>query len=136
VSLDRDRRIATLGEANQRRSAASLQRCETAIAALTHDGQRITVNAVARRAGVSRSFIYAHNQLLARIRALADAEPRLRAPSVTARASDESLRRRLADALDRIRDLTAERDALRNERETLLGENRELRRAAREQKPH
>ena len=130
MTADREQRTAVLLEANRRKTITSVERSRAAIAALAQEGQQVTINAVSRRSGVSRSFLYAHEHLLAEIRALADVEPRLRTPSLTARGSDESLRRRLADALGRIRELTAECDALRNERETLLGEIRELRRAS------
>jgi hypothetical protein len=108
-----------------------MRRARTAVAELISQGSRVTVHGVAVRGGVSRSFIYSTPELLAEIRQHAGNDRRLVVPAVNARASEGSLHARLSDALDRIRELKGENEALRVEREVLLGQNRELRREAR-----
>lgn len=98
---------------------------------MQRSGERINVHGVARRAGVSRSFIYNSPALHAEVHRLADNEPRLISRGSAQRSSDDSLRARLADALERIVSLTDEVAQLVAERENLLGEIRELRRGDR-----
>jgi hypothetical protein len=51
------------------------QRVLTALVAAANDGEEITVSGVARRAGVDRTFLYRHRDLLDRVHA-AEAQPR------------------------------------------------------------
>ncbi len=73
------------------RHADSARRRQRVLAALdrrTADGAQISVSAIARAAGVDRSFLYRHRDLLEKIHALA-AEPRPRPASAPARRSPE-----------------------------------------------
>ncbi|MEO6703795.1 MAG: hypothetical protein ABI140_03275 [Jatrophihabitantaceae bacterium] len=62
------------------RSTEARARIEKALRALRKEQQPININAVARRAGVTRKTIYHHTDLAERIRALATGRP---APAVT-----------------------------------------------------
>lgn len=124
---ERDVRLARLQLANDERRADRRERVEVSLEAMARRGDPINVHAVARHAGVSRSFVYAHDDILTRIRKLQGDAGLVRTRARTP-ASDASLRRRLADALDRVGALTVERDDLRRQIEALVGENRRLRR--------
>ena len=123
---EREARLERLQLANDARRADRRERVEVSLEAMARRGDPINVHAVALHAGVSRSFVYAHDDILTRIRKLQGEAGLVRARARTP-ASDASLRRRLSDALDRITYLTAERDDLRQQVETLVGENRRLR---------
>ena len=113
--------------------AAARQRAEQtrerAIAAprrVDATGQRITFDALARRADVSRSRLYTQDDLRAEIE-------RLRRPASTAsttpppqqrRASEPSLLRHLETATARIRSLEADNQQLRDAVARALGERR------------
>ena len=85
------------------------------------------MHGVAARAGVARSFIYSHPALLADIRDLGGPSNRLKTPVAQTRATEDSLRNRLADALDRIDELEGRLVSMTDERERLLGELRSTR---------
>jgi hypothetical protein len=89
-------------------------------------GTRISFEAVADRAGVSRSWLYSQPDIkdeIARIRALG--RPRHDpAPPVRQRASTDSLRQRLDLALRRNRELADENQRLRRQLEQALGQLR------------
>jgi len=66
------------------RHADSARRRQRVLAALdrrTADGAQISVSAIARAAGVDRSFLYRHRDLLAQIHALAAEPPATSAPA-------------------------------------------------------
>lgn len=128
MSTSDDSRLSALRAANDRRTIDAAQKAVDAIVRLTEGGVRVTIHSVARESGVSRSYIYSHPAILAEIAKYADGDGRLAQPRLTARASDPSLRTRLADALERISALVQERDQLMRERERLLAEIRDLRR--------
>ncbi|MCV7036250.1 transposase, partial [Mycobacterium heckeshornense] len=82
---------------------------------------------VADAAGVSRSWLYAQNDVkdeIQRLRARNQPRP---TPTIPARqqASDQSLRQRLDIALCRNRELTDENQRLRRQLAVVLGQNRE-----------
>lgn len=131
MNLTKQARVATLQEANKRKSVAAVRRAEAAARELCEAGSAVNVHAVAAHAGVARSFIYTRPDLLEVIRELGASTARLRVQRTTTRASDASLRTRLADALDRQRELAAELVTVKVERERLLQEVRELRRQLR-----
>jgi Family of unknown function (DUF6262) len=90
-------------------------------------GQRITFDAVSREAGVSRSWLYAQEDLRAeieRLRARHPATPPATVPPQRQRASDSSLLRRLEAATTRIRRLEADNQHLRDALARALGERR------------
>jgi hypothetical protein len=93
---------------------------------MDNTGQPITIEAVARQAGVSRSWIYKQPDLRAEIARLRDrARPGTR-PLVPdrQRASDASLLRRVELAARRIRELETDNKRLRQALAEALGERR------------
>ena len=116
-----------LTDANRAKTARATADVLKALEELVAEGSVVNIHAVHRRAGVARGFIYGNPELAAMIRSQ-EHEPRLRQPpALAARSSDASLRTRLADALDRIRDLSAECNELRKQNSALLAANRDLR---------
>ncbi|BCO36233.1 DUF6262 family protein [Mycobacterium heckeshornense] len=94
---------------------------------LDRTGTPITFSTVADAAGVSRSWLYAQNDVkdeIQRLRARNQPRP---TPTIPARqqASDQSLRQRLDIALCRNRELTDENQRLRRQLAVVLGQNRE-----------
>jgi hypothetical protein len=90
-------------------------------------GQRVTFDAVAREAGVSRSWLYSQDDLKAEIERLRSRHPAgqsARVPPQRQRASDASLLRRLEAATARIRKLEADNQHLRDGLARALGERR------------
>lgn len=85
---------AYLRAASRRRSEAARQRTLEAIASLVAEGQTVTPTLVAKRAGVSRQWLYAFDQALAAIRGAPVAALRKAAPG-SQRASPASLQRRI-----------------------------------------
>jgi len=113
-------------QANQRRSKRA--QVVDAIGRLDKRGARITFAAVAEEAGVDRSWLYSHEDLAAEIKRLRDEtrgplEPRPQRE----RASDASLRVRLAAAQQASDDLRAEIRHLREENRALRDEISRLR---------
>ncbi|SRR5712692_9858606 len=114
-------------QAAQRRAQQTRQRAVTALRRMDATGQRITFDTVAREAGVSRSWLYAHDDLRAeieRLRRRNPAAPSAPVPPQRQRASDSSLLRRLEAATGRIRDLEAGNQQLRDALARALGERR------------
>lgn len=93
---------------------------------LDHAGTPVTFEAVARTAGVSRSWLYAHPDIRAEIERLRDATRRAPSPPIPAgqRASDASLLARLETTLERNRKLTADNQHLRRRLAQALGQRR------------
>ena len=89
-------------------------------------GQRINFDAVAREAGISRSWLYAQDDLRAEIERLRQRHPAASPapPPQRQRASDPSLLRRLEAATARIRHLEADNQQLRDALAQALGERR------------
>ncbi|MDX3635650.1 DUF6262 family protein [Streptomyces europaeiscabiei] len=65
-----DRRIAALRQAAQNKHQLAVQRAEAGIRRLVKRGEEINFRAVARAAGVSLDFLYAHTDLRKRIETL------------------------------------------------------------------
>jgi hypothetical protein len=94
---------------------------------LDQAGTTITFEAVADRAGVSRSWLYTQPDLkdeIRRLRAIRHQTPTDTTPS-TQRASDASLRQRLDIATRRNRELAEENQRLRRQLAHALGQLRE-----------
>lgn len=107
-------------EQTRRRAVAALRRLDTT-------GKPVTFDAVAREAGVSRSWLYAQTDLrseIERLRARHQAQPPSPAPPQRQRASDSSLLRRLEAATERIRRLERDNHELRDALARALGEHR------------
>jgi uncharacterized protein DUF6262 len=115
-----------LAHAAARRASDAEARARRALAELDRADEQITFAAVARRAHVSRQFLYNHHALRGEI-----AERRTSpAPSPSAspeRASENSLRTRLRAALEDNQRLRTELTRLRTELAIAHGRNRELR---------
>lgn len=104
-----------LTELARQRHRDSLHRAEQALVQLADTGEPVTVARLANRAGVSRSWIYTQPELREQIQQLQ--QQRVGAHHVqgtVTRASDESLRRRLALAHQRITELRTENQELRD----------------------
>lgn len=110
--------------AAQRRSQQVRRRAEQALQAMTLTGQPLTMRALARTAGVSRSWLYTQPDIRD---AVASSTTRRLVPHNEPRASGTSLHRRLEIAHNRNRELTAEIKALRDQLTRIHGELRATR---------
>lgn len=100
-----------------------------ALRTLDAEGQHVTFQAVAGRAGVSRSWLYAQPDLRAeieRLRRIGQRAPESPVPAGQ-RASDASLMRRLNVTNERIQCLARDNRDLREQLARALGELRDLR---------
>jgi chromosome segregation ATPase len=105
-----------------------VHRAEQAITEMADDGEPVTVALIAKRAGVSRSWIYTQPTLRDRIDQLRQHRTAATATRNTAtRASDDSLRHRLALAHERISQLRTENQQLRDALAHAHGQLREAR---------
>ncbi len=106
-----------LAEHARTRHQQTLQRAQAALAAMAGDGEAVTVSRLASRAAVSRSWIYTQPELRDQIEQLQQHRTKTSSPNRTlgSRASDESLRRRLALAHQRLAQLRAENQQLRQD---------------------
>ena len=80
-----DRNTTGLAEAADRRSQRAVERARRAIRRLDKAGEPVSFRSVAREAGVSRQFLYGHDQLRGEIE-------RLRAAHLEARRADDPSR--------------------------------------------
>jgi hypothetical protein len=114
-------------KAAQQRAALTRSKAVQALRTLHADGHPVTFDAVAKYAGVSRSWLYTQPDLRAEIERLrqnrAAPEPTLDYRSQ--RASEASLRQRLEAANDRIRRLNDENHRLRQQLAHALGQRRQ-----------
>lgn len=113
-------------KAAQQRAAYTRAKAVHALRTLQTNGEPVTFDAVARYAGVSRSWLYTQPDLRAQIEHLRHSPP---TPSSTTdppphRASEASLRQRLEAATNRIRRLTEENERLRQQLAYALGQSR------------
>jgi len=104
-----------LTEHARQRHQQTLNRAQQTLTEIADAGETVTVALIARRAAVSRSWIYTQPALRDRIRQLQQhrADAGAVREAVTG-ASDDSLRQRLALAHDRISQLRAENQQLRD----------------------
>ncbi len=117
---------AALHRARRQDARIKHQRASEAITAIESSGEPITFPAVARRAAVSVSLLYADTELAGRIATVRDRQRqagRDRAWSLPARSlvTEQSLRVELANAKDQARRLTAEAGLLRERLARQLG---------------
>ena len=111
--------------AAHRRAQHTRERAVRTLRRLAATGRPVSIGIVAREAGVSRSWLYGQADLraeIARLRSDATAAPVVL--PARQRASDASLRRRLEVANQRLRQLTAENQRLREQLAVALGEAR------------
>ncbi|WP_433237424.1 DUF6262 family protein [Streptosporangium sp. CA-135522] len=112
--------------AARRRADQTRQRAIAALRRMDAAGQRVTFDAVARQANVSRSWLYTQDDLRAEIEHLRQRHPSPSSPPPPQRqrASDPSLLRRLEASTARIRHLEADNQQLRDALARALGERR------------
>lgn len=117
-----------LAEHARQRHQQTLQRTQQTLAEMRDAGETVTVALIARRARVSRSWIYTQPALRDQIQQLqlhrTDAES---SRESTIRASDASLRQRLTLAHERISQLRTENQQLRDALTQAHGQLREAR---------
>ena len=82
-TADNDGRTSAMRQGRQADSARRHQRVTATLQRATNDGVEISAAAIARAAGVDRSFIYRHRDLLAQIQAHQGAPPAAAGPAVT-----------------------------------------------------
>lgn len=118
-----------LRAAARRRAQATHKRAAAALRRLDSAGTPISFDAVAREAGVSRSWLYNHPDLREQIQRLRQRERPTtgRAVPDRQRATDTSLRHRLELATERIRHLETDNQRLRTALAEALGERRTAR---------
>lgn len=107
------------------RQADSARRRQRVIAALnraTTDGTEITISGIAHAAGVDRSFLYRHRDLLAKIHALEAAPPAASAQAGTPAVTRASLQADLLAAHERALRLNARVRQLESRLSEALGE--------------
>jgi Family of unknown function (DUF6262) len=122
---------APLRAAAQRKRAEAMARAHHALRELDGQAQPITFQAVARRAHVSRQWLYQQSDLrneIERLRALQVERPA--AIPARERASDASLRQRIETLRDEIQRLRRENHELRAELELAYGHQRETARGS------
>ncbi len=111
--------------AARRRSQAARHRAITALRHMDDTGLAITVDALAREAAVSRSWLYTQPDLRTEVDRLRDRTRPSRAPVPDRqRGTDASLQRRLDVATARARELDADNKRLRRALAEALGHNR------------
>ncbi|MGF6885026.1 hypothetical protein ABIA39_003399 [Nocardia sp. GAS34] len=85
-----------LAEHAQARHRRTLQRARDALTELAAAGTPVTVAGLAAHAGISRSWLYTQPDLLEQVRQLQQRSPDTSPAQASTRASDQSLRQRLA----------------------------------------
>jgi hypothetical protein len=112
--------------AAQRRHELTRSKAIQALRELHATGTPVTFEAVARTAGVSRSWLYTQRDIRSEIERLREITRRTPTPPVptSQHTSDPSLRARLQAALDRNRRLEQENRRLRRQLAQALGERR------------
>jgi Family of unknown function (DUF6262) len=116
-----------LVEAARTRAEGTRRRAVTALHRMDAAGQPVTFDSVAREAGVSRSWLYAQQDLrrqIQRLRTRRGPQVPTTAPPQRQRASEASLLRRLEAAGERIRALQQDNRQLRDALARALGERR------------
>ena len=119
-----------LAEAASRRHELTRSKAIQALRELDRAGTPVTFAAVAQVAGVSRSWLYTQPDISSRIRRLrTDKDGAGSAGAIPSgqRATDASLRARLAAALDRNKHLADENARLRRQLARALGDQRSAR---------
>jgi len=117
-----------LSEAAARRHELTRSRAIQALRELDRAGAPVTFAGVARAAGISRSWLYTQPDISGQIRKLRqDTSSADGAVPAGQRATDASLRSRLAAALERNKHLADENTRLRHQLARALGDQRSAR---------
>ncbi|TDB73219.1 DUF6262 family protein [Micromonospora sp. KC723] len=121
-------RTAAADAARRRRSQAAVQRVQDALAAMRREKARVSVAAVARRANVSRTFVYDNPQARAAVTAaLADADQRHTQSRLAQDAAGQAVwRERALNAEEALKTAYAEIARQRTRIGELLGQIRDL----------
>jgi hypothetical protein len=122
---------APLAAAARKRHELTRAKAIQALRELDRTGAPVTFEGVARRAGISRSWLYGQPDVRAEVERLRDVSRRCTSPRIPAaeRSSDASLHARLKAALERNRQLTEENQRLRRQLAHALGDQRTSARA-------
>jgi len=120
MTTDRSARSAAMAEGRRADSARRRQRVLKTLDGASHDGDEISVSGIARRAGVDRSFLYRHGDLLEQIHAL-EAQPAT-AAGVRPAVSRASLHADLLNAQQRVARLAARVHQLEQRLSDALGQ--------------
>jgi hypothetical protein len=112
---------AFLIQANARRHEAALAAAHHAINQLRREGKPVSYAAVAHAAGVSRAWLYRHDQIRSLISQLREHH---QPPAAARRATSDSLRQRLDTARTEITRLRNENRSLRDQIARNLGPQR------------
>jgi hypothetical protein len=117
---------AAIIRAAQQRHQLTRAKAIRALRELDHSGEPVTFEAVARAAGVSRSWLYGQPDIRVDIERLREATRRAPSPRIPAveRTSPASLQQRLQAATARNRQLAEENQRLRRQLAQALGEQR------------
>ncbi|MDX2524523.1 DUF6262 family protein [Streptomyces europaeiscabiei] len=117
---------APLIAAARKRRELTRAKAIQALRELDRTGAPVSFEGVARRAGISRSWLYGQPDIRAGIERLRDATRRSPSPQIPAaeRSSDASLHARLEAALERNRQLMEENQSLRRQLAHALGDQR------------
>ena len=113
-----------LSEAAARRHELTRSRAVQALRELDRSGVPVTFAGVAQAAGISRSWLYTQSDISSQIRRLRGKTSGAGAIPAGQRATDASLRARLAAALDRNRQLADDNARLRRQLARALGDQR------------
>ena len=119
-----------LSESAARRHELTRSKAVQALRELDRAGAPVTFAGVAQAAGVSRSWLYTQPDIsgqIRRLRAKTDGASSAGAVPASQRATDASLRARLAAALDRNRQLADDNARLRSQLARALGDQRSSR---------
>jgi chromosome segregation ATPase len=121
-------RTAAAVAARRRGTSAALQRVHAALARLRREKAQVTVAAVARRAGVSRTFLYDNPEARDAVAAAITAAAERRSQIVAAQdsESERSWRERALNAEDALKSSHAEIRTQRSRLGELLGHLRDL----------
>jgi negative regulator of sigma E activity len=113
-----------LAEAAARRHELTRSRAVQALRELDRAGTPVTFAAVAQAAGISRSWLYTQPDISSQIRRQRQQADGAGAIPAAQRATDASLRARLAAALDRNKQLADDNARLRRQLARALGDQR------------
>lgn len=100
----REARIQTLAAANRARHKKKYEAVDAALTAMVSGRERVTVSAVASRAQVSRNFVYGQTEILEKIQSVGAEQADRLVRAQPSSSTEASLRRRLATALDTIKE--------------------------------
>ncbi|MGH8887980.1 MAG: DUF6262 family protein [Egibacteraceae bacterium] len=120
MTTDTNARTATMTDGRRADSARRRQRVLKALNDAINNDEEISVTSIARRAGVDRSFLYRHSDLLEQLHATQAQPPN--APGIGPAVSRASLQADLLNAQQRAARLAARVQQLENRLSEMLGE--------------